>query len=163
MNRILIALCLCVASSLVLGQSSLQDIEARLNKAKAAQAHQSQQKREAQQREAQRQAQVAAENQERYRQQETARQTQEYQARLVAEAQQAAENQRHEKQQCVSQCSRDARDCLGDIDASRCSQTDYSSPEASRMQIMRNVACMIEQNSQRKSCNAEKTSCERDC
>ena len=42
---------LCLASSLVLAQApSLADIEARLNKAKAAQSHQQQMQREAQQR-----------------------------------------------------------------------------------------------------------------
>lgn len=164
MNRALATLCLCLASSLVLAQSSsLSDIEARLNKAKAVQAHQNQQRQEAQQREAQRQAEIDAQNRELARQQEAARQQQIYQAQQVAAAQQAAEQQRREKQQCELQCSREERQCLNNIDPNDCQRTDYSSPQASQAQLIRNLACIVGQNGQRKSCGREKNQCNSSC
>jgi hypothetical protein len=168
MKRAIATACLCLATSVVLAQSaSLQEIEARLNKAKAQQSHQQQVQREAQQREAARQAQIEAENRERARQQEVARQQQVYQAQQAAAAQQAAqqaaESRRRQVQQCKQQCEYEADRCLNYINPNDCQRTNYSSPEAARAQLIANLACVVGQNSQRKNCNNSKAQCQSYC
>jgi hypothetical protein len=164
MKRALSLVLLCLASSLVLAQApSLQDIEARLKKAKAAQSHQQQLQREAQQREAARQAQIEAENRERARQQEAARQQQIYQQQQAYAAQQAAEERRRQVQQCKQQCEREADRCLNYINPMDCQRTNYSSPQAAQAQLLANLACVVNQNGQRKNCNNSKTQCQSYC